>query len=152
VAGGFALVVVIAAFTIFSRGVRADNQAIAWQKWAPEAVAAARAKGRPVLVDFTADWCLTCKANKKTSIEIPSVRQKIKELGVTPLLADNTDEDPEIVAELAKYQRAGVPLVLVFPADPKAPPIVLPEFLKPSLVLDALDKAAAARPVGSAPK
>jgi thiol:disulfide interchange protein/DsbC/DsbD-like thiol-disulfide interchange protein len=151
-AGGFAIALVIAGFTIFSRGVRADSDAIAWQKWAPEAVATARAKGKPVLVDFTADWCLTCKANKKTSIEIPTVRQKIKELGVTPLLADNTDEDPAIVAELAKYQRAGVPLVLVFPADPKAPPIVLPELLKPSLVLDALEKAAGKKSVAAVSK
>lgn len=151
-AGGFAVALTVAAFTIFSNGVRADTDTIAWQKWTPEAVEAARAKGRPVLVDFTADWCLTCQANKKTSIEISAVRQRIKKLGATPFLADNTEEDPAIVAELAKYKRAGVPLVLVFPADPKAPPIVLPELLKASLVLDALDKAAAVRDVAAASK
>src|SRR5678815_3143818 len=104
-----------------------------------------RDRGQTVLVDFTADWCLTCQANKKTSIEIASVRDKIKSLGVVPFLADNTDENPAIISELAKYKRAGVPLVLVFPADPKAAPIVLPEVLTPTLVLEALDKASAGK-------
>jgi thiol:disulfide interchange protein len=148
-AGSLAFIVAVASFFIFSRGVRAETDAIAWQNWTPAAVQAARAKGQPVIVDFTADWCLTCQANKKTSIEIASVREKIKSLGVAPFLADNTDESPAIIAELAKYKRAGVPLVLVFPADPKADAIVLPEVLTPSLVLDALDKASASRPVAS---
>jgi thiol:disulfide interchange protein DsbD len=150
-AGGFALAAVIAGFFIFTNGVRADTQAIAWKPWSAQAVDQARAKGRPVLVDFTADWCFNCKVNKKTSIEIAAVRQKIKDLGVVPFLADNTDPDPVIIAELAKYQRAGVPLVLVFPPDPKSPPIVLPELLTPDMVLNALDTAAA-RPVATASK
>jgi thiol:disulfide interchange protein DsbD len=133
-----------------SGGVVAEPGGIAWQPWTPDAVQAARAQGKPVIVDFTADWCLTCQVNKKTSIEIPSVREKIKSLGAIALLADNTDENPAITAELAKYKRAGVPLVVVFPADPKAEAIVLPEVLRPGLVLDALDKAAATRPVASA--
>jgi thiol:disulfide interchange protein DsbD len=122
---------------------------IAWQRWTPDAVVAARAQGKAAIVDFTADWCLTCQVNKKTSIEIPAVREKITSLGVVPFLADNTDENPAITAELAKYKRAGVPLVVVFPADPNAPAIVLPEVLRPALVLEALDKAAANRPVAS---
>ena len=60
-AGGFAVAMAIAGFFIFTRGVRAETDAIAWQKWTPEAVQTARAKGQPVIVDFTADWCITCK-------------------------------------------------------------------------------------------
>jgi len=114
---------------------------IAWKRWSPEAVAEARAAGRPVFVDFTADWCVTCQANKKTSIEIPSVEAKLKELNAVALLGDNTLAPDNIVLELKKFGRAGVPLVLVYPRDASKPAIVLPELLTPGIVLDALEKA-----------
>ena len=104
-------------------------------------MAKARAEGRPVFVDFTADWCLTCQANKKSSIEISSVRQKLKDINAVALLGDNTKFPPEISAELEKFGRAGVPLVLVYPKDASKPAIVLPEILTPGIVLKALDEA-----------
>jgi thiol:disulfide interchange protein len=115
---------------------------IDWQPWSPEAVAKARSGGHPVLVDFTADWCLTCQVNKKTSIEIPSVRAKLKALGVVAFIGDYTRTPDNITTELQHYNRAGVPLVLVYPKDAAAPPIVLPEVLTPGIVLGALDHAA----------
>jgi thiol:disulfide interchange protein DsbD len=114
---------------------------IDWQRWSPEAVAKARSEGRPVIVDFTADWCLTCQVNKKTSIEIPSVRAKLKSLDAVTLLGDYTRFPDDITAELNRFNRAGVPLVLVYPKNPEAQPIVLPEILTPGVVLDALDRA-----------
>ena len=114
---------------------------IDWANWSPEAVTAARAAGHPVLVDFTADWCLTCQVNKKTSIEIPSVRAKLKELNAVTLLADYTHAPDNITEELTRHGRAGVPLVLLFPKDAAAAPIVLPEVLTPGIVLSALDRA-----------
>jgi thiol:disulfide interchange protein DsbD len=114
---------------------------IDWQVWSPAAVARARAAGRPVLVDFTADWCLTCQVNKKTSLEVSSVRKKISALNVVALLGDYTHTPDRITAELNRFQRAGVPLVLVYPPDASAPPLVLPEVLTPGTVLDALDRA-----------
>ena len=92
-----------------------------------------------MLVDFTADWCLTCQVNKKTSLEIPSVREKLKDLGAVALVGDYTRTPDSITAELNRFARAGVPLVLVYPKNAGAPPIVLPEVLTPSIVLNALN-------------
>jgi len=114
---------------------------IDWQPWSPAAVAQARAAGKPVLVDFTADWCLTCQVNKKTSIEISPVRKKIMDLGVAALLADDTRTPENIAEELGRYHRAGVPLVLVYPKNADAPPMVLPEVLTPRIILEALERA-----------
>ena len=115
---------------------------IDWQRWSPEAVAQARAEGKPVLVDFTADWCLTCQVNKQTSIEISSVRKKLKDINAVAFTGDYTRTPDNITTELKRYDRAGVPLVLVYPKNPDAQPIVLPEVLTPGIVLDALDRAA----------
>jgi thiol:disulfide interchange protein DsbD len=114
---------------------------IDWQRWSPETVASARADGKIVLVDFTADWCLTCQVNKKIAIEIPSVRAKLKDLNAIALVGDYTHFPENISAELQSFNRAGVPLVLVYPKNPDAPPIVLPEVLTPGIVLNALDRA-----------
>ena len=115
---------------------------IDWKRWSPQAVADAQAQNRPVLVDFTADWCLTCQVNKKTSIEIDSVKSKLKEINAVALLGDYTRLPEDITDELNRFDRAGVPLVLVYPKDSDQPPIVLPEALTPGIVLNALTKAA----------
>jgi thiol:disulfide interchange protein DsbD len=115
---------------------------IDWQRWSPETVAQARAAGHPVLVDFTADWCLTCQVNKKLAIEIPSVRAKLKELNAVALVGDYTRFPDSITAELNRHNYAGVPLVLVYPKNPDAPPVVLPQILTPGVVLNALNQAA----------
>jgi thiol:disulfide interchange protein DsbD len=114
---------------------------IDWGRWTPAAVAAAQTAGHPVLVDFTADWCLTCQVNKKTSLEIPAVRARLKALDAVALLADYTRTPDDITDELSRHGRAGVPLVLVFPRTAGAAPIILPEVLTPGIVLEALDRA-----------
>jgi thiol:disulfide interchange protein DsbD len=122
--------------------VRTEPGGIEWLPWSRDAVAQAQAAGRPVLVDFTANWCLTCQVNKKTSIEIDSVRQKLKELNVVTLIGDYTRKNPDITAELKHFERAGVPLVLVYSKDATQPPQILPAVLTPGIVLDALAQAA----------
>ncbi|MBW8864999.1 MAG: thioredoxin family protein, partial [Verrucomicrobia bacterium] len=80
-----------------------------WLPWSEDAVAQAQAAGHPVLVDFTADWCLTCQVNRKTSIEIDSVRAKLKAINAVTLVGDYTRKNPAIAAELKRFQWAGVP-------------------------------------------
>ena len=115
---------------------------IVWHPWSEEAVAGARKEGKVVLVDFTAKWCQNCRVNKKTSIEIESVREKLATVDGVTMRGDYTFYDPEITRQLQKYQRSGVPLVLIFPPDAKADPIILPELLTPGIVLNALEEAA----------
>jgi thiol:disulfide interchange protein DsbD len=126
-----------------SLGVIKDSpDGIEWRPWTPAGVEQARAQGHPVLVDFTAKWCLTCKSNKKIAIDIAPVRAKLTGINALAFRADNTDPNPAITAELRRYERAGVPLVLVFPPQPEKPPLVLPALLTPSIVLDALNQVA----------
>ncbi len=120
--------------------VVSSTNSIAWQPWSPAAVAAAQADGKPVLVDFTADWCLTCQVNKKTSIDVSQVRDKLKALHAVALVGDYTEFPVRITEELQRFGRAGVPLVLVYPGRPGANPVALPEVLTPSIVLAALDR------------
>jgi len=137
---GLVSLLLVAVFGAYAYGQAPDE--IQWQPWTPTAVAQARAAGRPVLVDFTADWCLTCQVNKRTSLEVPSVRAQLKRLNAVALVGDYTHTPDTITAELNKFHRAGVPLVLVYPANPAVEPVVLPEVLTPVAVLEALEEAA----------
>jgi thiol:disulfide interchange protein DsbD len=131
---------------VLSSGSVASQGGIPWQPWSPEAVAQARKSGRPVLVDFTADNCLNCQLNKATSLEIPSTRQKLETVNAVAFLADFTDHDPRMAEGLRRFDRPGVPLVLVYPPDLEAEPIVLPPILTPGIVHQALDDAVAKSP------
>lgn len=113
-----------------------------WQPWSPEAVEKARASGKPILVDFTADYCTTCNSNLRLAIEVPAVIQRVQETGTLVFMADFSRNDARIAAVLQAYQRPGVPLVLVYPANPSEPPRALPELLRESIVLEALNWAA----------
>ncbi len=115
---------------------------IDWKTWSASAVEEARRAGHPVLVDFTAKSCLTCKLNLASSIEIDRTRAKLRQIGAVAFKADYTQQDPAIAQELRRFNTSGVPLVLVYSKDPAKAPQVLPTFLTPSIVLNALDQAA----------
>ena len=118
--------------------------AIAWEKFSPARLDAAVAEGRPVFIDFTADWCVNCKFNERTVLETDPVRTALRERGFLALKGDWTRNDPDITRTLKKFQRAGVPLYLVYPAG-GGPPQVLPELLTKQVVLEALQSAAPAK-------
>jgi thiol:disulfide interchange protein DsbD len=116
-----------------------EPDAIVWEPWSTERVAALRAEGRPIYVDFTARWCFTCQTNKKAIFHGPGsgeVLKTFRERKVATLRADWTNRDPLITAELARFKRAAVPFNLVY-LPGAAEPKVLPELLTPGTVLDA---------------
>jgi thiol:disulfide interchange protein len=114
---------------------------INWQAFTNESLNQALQNKKTVLVDFTADWCLTCKVNEKTVLDSTPVVNKLKSLQVVTLRADWTNRNPEISALLKKFGRFGVPLYVIFPAGKPNEPIVLPEVITQGIMLDALDKA-----------
>ncbi|MFY8106231.1 MAG: protein-disulfide reductase DsbD family protein [Elstera sp.] len=112
-----------------------------WQPYSAESLAAARAQGQVVFLDITADWCLTCKANKLAVLDREAVRDGLSAPGVRALQADWTRPNPEIAAFLTRYGRYGIPFNIVY--GPGAPDgIVLPELLTLEAVQAALTKAA----------
>ena len=118
--------------------VAKPGDAAAWHPWSVDAVVGALATGRPVFVDFTAAWCVSCQVNKKLVLDRDPVVTAMKQADVLRLKADWTSRDPAITAELARHGRNGVPLYLVY-LPGAAAPIVLPELLTDGIVLDALD-------------
>jgi thiol:disulfide interchange protein DsbD len=115
----------------------AGQYQVTWQKWTPEAVAAAQAAGRYVYVDFTARWCATCQTNKATVFHSNEVLAALAKQNVVLLRGDWTNRDPLITAELARWNRSAVPFNLVYAPD-RADPVVLPELLSASAVLAAV--------------
>jgi thiol:disulfide interchange protein DsbD len=125
-----------------------ESAALAEQVYTPGRLADLRAKGRPVFVNYTAAWCVSCQVNDRVALSTRRVAEAFRRQGVAYLKADWTRRDPVIAADLARFGRAGVPLYLVYPAGGGAP-VVLPSILTEGVVLKAL--AAARAPDGAGP-
>jgi thiol:disulfide interchange protein DsbD len=148
---------VIAAIALVVAGVRAVPAAsvstatpatelstgpgLAAEVWSPEKVKALQAEGKVVMVDFTADWCVTCKVNEGTALKGQRVVDAFKASNAVYLRADWTKRDATIAAALAEHGRAGVPLYLVYPKG-SGDAAVLPQLLTEGLVIEAIEKAA----------
>jgi thiol:disulfide interchange protein DsbD len=117
-----------------------------WRPFDPQAIRAELEGGRAVFVDFTADWCLTCKANEQLVLADARVEAEFERLDVARFKADWTRRDERIRAELAAHGRAGVPLYLVYSPHAPEKPSVLPELLTIGRVLEALRAALPSQP------
>lgn len=109
-----------------------------WQPFTPEVVAQYQAQGRPVFVDFTADWCLSCQVNERVVLERPEVLGKLEDGKIALIRADWTRHDEDIARALASLGRSSVPTYALYPGTPGAPARLLPEVLTTNTVLDAL--------------
>jgi thiol:disulfide interchange protein len=110
-----------------------------WEPWSAEAVLRYQAQGRPVLVDFTASWCLSCQVNERVALEQPSVQKAFQDSNVALLKADWTRGDDAITQTLAALGRSGVPAYALY-VPGEASPRLLPEALTPGIVIDAVSK------------
>lgn len=114
---------------------------IPWQPFSRAELTRLRQSGNTVLVDFTADWCLTCKYNLLLAIETQEVRDAIAANNVVPLLADYTKPSPEIKDMLESLQSRSIPLLAIFPADSPDKPIVLRDVITKKQLLKAIEDA-----------
>ena len=119
-------------------GTSGSSTALPSQPWSEAAVSAAMAEGRTVLVNFTADWCVTCKINERAALSSPRVTQALTEANAVYLVGDWTRRDDAITRELERRERSGVPLYMVFRPG-QAEPEILPQLLTEGVVIDALE-------------
>jgi thiol:disulfide interchange protein DsbD len=119
-------------------GAMAGDPAAGRVAWSEQALAELRGAGSPVFVDVTADWCLTCIANETAVLFTDEMEQAFARHGVIYMVADWTNYDPEIARFLQRHGRTGIPLYLMYPADTSQPPLILPQILTRSTVLEAL--------------
>jgi thiol:disulfide interchange protein DsbD len=110
-----------------------------WQPWSAQAVSLAQSAGRPVLVDFTAKWCLSCQVNERAALEQPEVEKALQDSNVLLLKADWTRYDDSITQALKSMGRSGVPAYALYTPGQDQPEL-LPEVLTPGIVIDAVSK------------
>ena len=108
-----------------------------WQPWSDAAVKQYQSQGRPVFVDFTAKWCLSCQVNERVALTRPEVMKEFEVAHVALLKADWTQQDPAIAQALEGLGRNGVPAYALYPPG-NGRPTLLPEALTPGIVIDAV--------------
>jgi thiol:disulfide interchange protein len=122
-------------------------ETLTWQPYTEANFNAARDSGKPVFIDFTAAWCLSCQVNEKAVLQSEDVESTLITNHVQLLKADWTQYDPAITRELAALGRSGVPTYVMYPPGKVSNPDVLPEFLTKAVVLKAIEKDS--KPMGS---
>lgn len=98
-----------------------------------------QAAGKPVFVNMTASWCITCLANERSSLSTDRVKEAMEANGITYMKGDWTNEDPEITAVLERFNRPSVPLYILYSGDTSVEPQILPQILTPGTVVEAFE-------------
>jgi len=144
VVAGLILAAVIALCTIAPGKLVAASETVTapeahggWEPWSAEAVSRYQAQGRPVFVDFTASWCLSCQVNERVALSQPEVMQAFKANNVALLKADWTRHNEAITQTLTALGRSGVPAYALYTPS-QSQPQMLPEVLTPGIVTDAM--------------
>jgi thiol:disulfide interchange protein DsbD len=109
-----------------------------WEPYSRAAIDQYRAQGRPVFVDFTARWCLSCQVNERAVLNRADVRRRLHDSGIVLVRADWTRHDADIAGALSDLGRSGVPTYVFY--LPQQPALILPELLTPNIVFGALDQ------------
>jgi len=135
---GFQVIVLPRATWATSLETAADNHT-GWENFSAERVAELRAQGTPVLIDFTAKWCLICQVNHFV-LASAEVESKLNQMGVVKMKADWTKNDPAITEELSKFGRNSVPLYVVYGNEKEQEPVIMPQVLTPDIVASHLDQ------------
>ena len=137
-----AAIMILAALAVGLRGTRSQPGPAtdeSWQPFSAARVVELQASGRPVFIDFTAAWCLTCKVNERVVLETEAIEEAFRRRDVVLLKADWTRQDPEITRALEAFGRTGVPLYVLYTGATDAPPIILPTILTKETLLEALE-------------
>lgn len=114
---------------------------LAWEDWSEARMNAHLAEKKPILIDFTADWCTTCKFNEATALNTAATKKFIEQHSFITMKADYTEESPEIKKWLEKFKAAGVPLVVIFPAGDSSKPIVFDGIITSGVLISKLEEA-----------
>jgi thiol:disulfide interchange protein DsbD len=123
----------------------AETAGVLWEPFSPARLADLRAQGKPVFVNFTAAWCITCLVNERVALRSPAVAEAFARKDVVYLKADWTNRDPQIARVLGSFGRTGVPLYLLYPPPgagraPAGEPTMLPQILSEGTIIEAIDK------------
>ncbi|HET8694065.1 MAG TPA: protein-disulfide reductase DsbD domain-containing protein [Aquabacterium sp.] len=123
-----------------SSAMSATTETPRWQAYSADRLHQLRAQGKPVFVDLSAAWCITCLVNERVALDQPLVAQVFASHGIEALRGDWTNQDPDISRLLAEFGRSGVPLYVYYPAGEASHPEVLPQILTTDTVLSIVTR------------
>jgi len=147
VGAGFVFLLVALAFILGYKGLQANSslheaatnqQEKNWEPYSAERLDALLAEGKPVFLNFTAAWCISCLVNERVALSDSKVVEAFETSGITYLKGDWTKRDEKITQFLTTFGRSGVPLYVFYPAGKNVRPVELPQVLTPDIVLNAI--------------